>query len=119
MMYSYILVFGRDSTGQFAKGAGLTKEDLNWIKLYKERYVPEHLRFQLHHFQIYGPRLRYILDTMDEWQPQTIPQLAIRPYKDPLSFYGFWFATIIGLIGIVGLGTSIAQTYASFKSLSP
>lgn len=116
-MYSYVLVFG-DWHGNSRKlSKPLSKDEKELIKTYRGRYAPSHADFEARHFPIYASRLRYIIKKMDEWRPQSLQQLAVRPYNDPLSFYAFWFATIIGILGILGLGATIAQTYAAFKAL--
>jgi len=40
------------------------------------------------------------------------------PFRNPLSYYALWFAFIFGVIGVMGLAATIAQTYASFKALN-
>jgi hypothetical protein len=54
---------------------------------------------------------------MDSWQPWNFKELIISPYKDPIPFYAFWFTLFIGVLSIVAVEVSIAQTYTMFKSL--
>ena len=118
-MFSYILIFCADDGYSQKIGRRMLKGHMELIKLYQARYAPSHADFGLHHFPIYGSRLRYITQKMDDWRPQSIGQLAVRPYKDPLSFYAFWFATFIGFVSLLGLGATMAQTYAGFRAIPP
>jgi hypothetical protein len=115
-MYSYILLFGADE-GKSGKIGTRLNVDMKTVQKYLNRYSPSHADFQLHHFPIYAPRLTHVIQKMEEWRPQSIRHLALRPYRDPMSFYAFWFATVIGIASILGLALSLAQTFVAFKSL--
>jgi hypothetical protein len=69
---------------------------------------------RLEDFHLLRPRLSELQREMNEWRPQTIGDLFKRGYKDPLTWYGFWFAAFVGIIGILSLGVSIAQTTSQF-----
>ena len=73
--------------------------------------------FQLRHFPIFASRLRNIQEKMNNWCPKRFRELAVRPYRDPLAFYAFWFAVLIGCVSVAGLGATLAQNYAAFKGL--
>jgi hypothetical protein len=115
LLYSHVLFFGRDPRS--AKIGAKLGIDMLLIREFHDDYSPVDSDLQLQNFPIYANRLQYIQLKMNEWRPQSILELAVRPYKDPLTFYAFWFATIIGVAGILGLSVGIAQTYAAFKSL--
>lgn len=91
--------------------------DMDLIREFRDMYSPVRSDLQLQYFPIYARRLQYIQTKMNQWKPQTITEIAIRPYNDPLSFYGFWFAVVIGVVAILGLGATLAQGYAAFKAL--
>jgi hypothetical protein len=116
LMYSHVLFFARDERSEeIGKLLGI---DMDMIRDFRDNYSTMESDFEARDFPIYATRLRNIQKKMDEWRPQTIRELAIRPYRDPLSFYAFWFATFIGAVGVLGLAASISQTYASFKAIS-
>jgi len=91
--------------------------DKHFLHDFWRSYSPVQSDLQLSDFPLYGSRLKHIRLTMREWRPQTWSEPAIRPYNDPITFYAFWFATLVGIIGVVGLATTIAQTIAAFKAL--
>lgn len=84
---------------------------------FREYYSPIRTELLLQDFPIYGSRLKSIQSKMNDWRPETIQQLSVRPYNDPLGFYAFWFGTFVFVAGIMALGIGIAQTYAAFKQL--
>jgi len=70
---------------------------------------------RLEDFLFLRPRLYELQREMIEWRPQKVGDLLRRRYKDPLTWYGFWFATVIGSIGILSLGVSVTSLIKQFK----
>ena len=89
-----------------------------FIQGFRDGYSPFRSNLLLQHFPIYKTRLRHIQKRMNEWRPQSFRELFIRPYRDPLSFYAFQFASFIGIMSLLGLGATLAQTYAAFKAIA-
>jgi hypothetical protein len=108
-----VLFFGRDKRSEKIGEAMGVHMDL--IREFRDECSPVGSALHLQDFPIYATRLYNIQRRMNEWRPQTIRELAVRPYKDPVTFYAFWFATFIGMVSIVGLGATLAQTYAAFR----
>jgi hypothetical protein len=115
LMYSHVLFFGQDKISE-NEGAS-HGVDMGIVRDFWENYSPVQSDLQLSDFPLYASRLKNIRQRMTDWRPQAWRELAIRPYNDPITFYAFWFATLVGIVGTLGLGATIAQTYAAFKSL--
>jgi hypothetical protein len=60
-------------------------------------------------------------ERLRNWRPRTVLEMRYAGYGgvDPVGLYAFYFASIIGMATIIGLGISVAQTYATFKALKP
>lgn len=56
---------------------------------------------------------------MNDWRPQRARDLLIRGYKDPLTWWAFIFAVVVGGIGILSLGVSVIQTLKAFYPSQP
>ena len=69
---------------------------------------------RLEDFVLLRPRLFELQREMNDWRPQKVADLFKRGYKDPLTWYGFWFATIVGSLGILSVTISIMQTVKQF-----
>ena len=67
------------------------------------------LALQLSDFPIFGSRLQHIHQRMVEWRPIRVQGLFMRPYRDPLPYFAFWFATWLGFIGALGVALSAIQ----------
>jgi hypothetical protein len=114
-MYSHILFFARDKRSEkVGEALGL---DMTLIRDFRDNYSPVQAELQLQDFPIYATRLQCVQKKMNAWRPQTIRELAVRPYKDPLTFYAFWFATIVGAISFMGLGAAIVQVFEAVKTM--
>ena len=114
-MYSYVLLFGRDKKCErIGRKLGV---DMDFVHGFRDVYSQERSEFQLLHFPIYGDRLNHIQKKMQNWRPQSLTQLFIRPYQDPLTYYGFQFASVVGIVTIIAVAVAVAQTYAAFEAL--
>jgi hypothetical protein len=87
------------------------------VRDFRDHFSPVGRTMQLQNFPIYS-RLKYIQTKMNYWRPKGLLDLSTRPYRDPATYYAFWFAIIFGVMGILGLGATLGQTYASLKSLA-
>jgi hypothetical protein len=115
LLYSHVLFFGRDKASErIAKSLGL---NIPLIREFRDEWSPIRTELQLQHFPIYGTRLQCIQRKLNEWRPQSIKELGVRPYKDPLTYYAFWFAIFLGVVSVLGLVAGIVQAYATVKSL--
>ena len=56
--------------------------------------------------------------TLKEWKPKTVWEMRYAGYGgvDPVGLYAFYFASLLGIITIIGLGVTAAQTYSGFCS---
>ena len=118
IMFTYVLIFGAPDMATKKIAQQMLGSKIGLITTYQERYAPKHRNFEIYDFPIYASRIRVIMRTMDDWRPRSIlERIVFRPYSDPLSFYAFWFAVVIGIVTVLGLGSTMAQTYATFKAL--
>jgi ABC-type transporter Mla maintaining outer membrane lipid asymmetry permease subunit MlaE len=64
-------------------------------------------------------RVDKLQQTLKDWRPETIWQLRYSGYGgvDPVGLYAFYFATIFGILTIMGLAGTGAQTFAAFNAL--
>jgi hypothetical protein len=88
--------------------------DLNMLRDFSESCSEPSL--QLADFPIFGTRLQHIHQRMVDWRPLRLSKLLKKPYRDPLPYFGFWFATFIGVIGVIGVLLNIAQVVFSILS---
>jgi hypothetical protein len=118
LFLSYVLLFGRDDakTGEIAISKGeLPPNFVHWLQ---KSYRQEPNILALQTFVFYRTRLRVVQETLKDWRPRRFGQLALRPYHDPIGYYGFWVVIAFGCIGLLGLAASLAQAVASFRSPS-
>jgi hypothetical protein len=113
-LYSHILFFGRKDDRDSEKIGKCLGIDVSVVHEFRDKFSLIKEDFRLQDFPVYAPRLENVQRKMNDWHPHTIRELAIRPYN---TFYAFWIASFIGIVSILSLATSIAQTYAGFKVL--
>jgi hypothetical protein len=117
LLHSYVQFFASDPSSELiaTKKYGI---DMSLITEFRDQYSPVRTQLQLHDFPIYGARLDQIRHKMNQWRPTGVRDLMVRPYNDPLSFYAFWFGTLLGSIGVLSLALTVAQTYAAFVQIN-
>jgi hypothetical protein len=69
---------------------------------------------RLEDFVLFRPRLYELQREMNDWRPQRARDLLTRGYKDPLTWWGFIFAVVVGVIGVLSLAVSVLQTLKAF-----
>jgi hypothetical protein len=108
LLNSYVLIFARDEKSKkIGKSKGINME---LICDYHENHYLMWREFRLSDFPIYASHLVNVQRQMNDWRPETLVELATRPYRDPLTFYAFWFSISIGLVSIFALGGVLATT---------
>ena len=86
LFLTYVLLFGRDARSpQIATSKVELHSD--FVELLRVSYDKEPSILSLPTFVVYGTPLRTIQDTLEKWRPQSITQLAVRPYHERMSNY--------------------------------
>ena len=122
LLESHRLLFGAPKSESIARSLQDTDPRTHCIKEIDLKLVKDYCKnwsehsLQITDFPIYGSRLQHIYQRMVDWRALVIRDVRFRPYHDPLSYYAFWFAVIIGSIGFLGLGLNAAQVVSNFRS---
>ena len=114
------------SSAHIAKRIGLpmSDDDFRYARAFLEccnddwsRLISEHTLFRTH--SPFKDRVDKLQEVLKTWRPRTILQMSYSGYGgvDPVNLYAFYFAAILGMVTLIGLGATIAQTYATFKAV--
>jgi hypothetical protein len=115
LLNSLVLIFARDKISEeIGSKRGI---NMHVVCDYRDNYSPVLSDLRLSDFPIYGRRLQNIQKEMETWRPESLRQIVSRPYKDPLTFYAFWFSIFVGVVSVLALGGVLATAYAAFKAL--
>jgi hypothetical protein len=122
LIASQNLIFGTQKSKSIIKRITKTNHeqqyikdiDLNMLEDFNENCSEPSL--QLADFPIFGTRLQHIHQRMVDWRPLRVSELWKKPYRDPLPYFGFWFAAFIGVVGLVGVLLNAAQVVFSILS---
>jgi hypothetical protein len=87
------------------------EEWIDMLQDFRKNISPARYSLQLEHFPVFASRLHHLKQKMNDWRPRKLREMLIRGYKDPLTFYAFWFAVIIGVVNLFNLGVTLAGTY--------
>jgi hypothetical protein len=112
---------GRTSGAYIAKrlGVEMSLEEAHTLTI--EIHGPHSQEFGtiLSRLVVFAERADKLQTALRNWKPRTIMELRYSGYGgvDPVGLYAFYFAAFFGIITVVGLTLTGAQTYAAFKAL--
>src|SRR6266496_432766 len=96
LLYTPIAGFCQDEESEWI-GRELLKNDVYMEKLRSHCGSLKHKPFlYLQNYPIYADRLQVVLHSMKDWRPQTLRQIIVKPYRNLLNYYAFWFAICFG-----------------------
>ena len=87
---------------------------MSLLRTFRYYIFPANVPLQLEDFPFFQHRLSLIQTKMDSWVPQSIRQLSIRGYHDPVNYYAFITALFFGILGVVGVAAGIVQAVGTF-----
>jgi hypothetical protein len=118
--------FPGHSSEKIAKriGVPVSDNDLDVARAFLEccnndwaRLVNETTLFRTH--SPFKDRVDKLHNELKTWTPKTVWEMRYAGYGgvDPVGLYAFYFAAVLGIATMIGLGIGIAQTFAAFKAL--
>lgn len=121
LLESHRLIFGASKSESIAQSLQAVNPQTHCIKEIDLILVKDYCKnwsehsLQITDFPIYGSRLQHLYQRMVDWRALVITDVRFRPYRDPLSYYAFWFGVIIGSMGLLGLGLNAAQVASNYR----
>ena len=101
-------------TKESTKIAANLNINMSLLRTFRYYIFPANVPLQLEDFPFFQHRLSLIQTKMDSWVPQSIRQLSIRGYHDPVNYYTFITALFFGILGVVGVAAGIVQAVGTF-----
>lgn len=114
------------SSARIAKRIGMSTsdDDLSYARAFLEccnndwaRLVNGNTLFRT--LSPFKDRVDNLHDVLKRWKPKTVWEMHYPGYGgvDPVGLYAFYFAAVLGIVTLISLGVTIAQTFAAFKAL--
>jgi hypothetical protein len=104
---------GEDSTHSPIPADEGTIRIINWYDPVARGEAP-----LLSHFEYYRPHLALLMKQMNEWKPQRRGDLLQPGYHDRFTYYSTMFGVWVGVLGLVGVISTIIGTVVAWLALN-
>jgi hypothetical protein len=110
------VLYGRSISSKSSRRGVFLFDDVTCVSL--RDHLFDQTSSNISNFHFFGPRIVYLLQSMENWRARTFCEVFIPGYSDRRDWWVAMFAIFFGFITVLGLGLTAYQTYLAQRQVA-